>query len=112
MSQGPGRPPGDRERRASKRAALIAEIEYSSDSPSVSRRLTDLSVDGLFIDTMSPLPPGTLVSIRFNLPGDPLPIVVLGEVAWGQDHLGMGVRFMNLRTKDRDRIRAWIAAHQ
>lgn len=108
MSQGPGKPAGV-ERRHAKRAALVAEIEYSSDSPSVSRRLTDLSTDGLFIDTMSPLPPGTLISIRFSLPTDPLPVVVLGEVAWGQEHLGMGVRFMNLRQKDRERIRAWIA---
>ncbi len=112
MTQGPTRPPGLHERRASKRVALIAEIEYSSDSPSVSRRLTDLSTDGLFIDTMSPMPSGTLISVRFNLPGDPLPIVVLGEAVWSQEHLGMGVRFMNLRPKDRERIRAWIATRQ
>jgi uncharacterized protein (TIGR02266 family) len=105
MSQ--DQPPGS-ERRRARRVALIAEIEYSSDSPSVTRRLTDLSTDGLFIDTMSPLPPGTLLSVRFNLPGDPLPLVVLGEVAWSQEHLGMGVKFMNLRHKDRDRIRAWV----
>jgi uncharacterized protein (TIGR02266 family) len=101
-------PPAGAERRAARRVALIAEIEYSSDSPSVTRRLTDLSTDGLFIDTMSPLPAGTLISVRFNLPGDPLPLVVLGEVVWAQEHLGMGVRFMNLRPKDRDRIRAWV----
>jgi uncharacterized protein (TIGR02266 family) len=105
MSQ--GNPPGS-ERRSAKRVALIAEIEYSSDSPSVTKRLTDLSTDGLFIDTMSPLPPGTLLSIRFNLPGDPLPVVVLAEVAWGQEHLGMGVRFMNLRPKDRERIGRYV----
>lgn len=101
------RPP-DQERRAARRAPLVAEIEYSSDSPSVSKRLTDLSIDGLFIDTMTPLPPGSLISIRFNLPGDMLPVVVLGEVVWGQEHLGMGVRFMNLRPKDRERIRAYV----
>lgn len=101
--------PPDQERRSSRRVPLIAEVEYSSDSPAVSRRLTDLSVDGLFIDTMTPLPPGTLISIRFNLPDEPLPVVVLGEVVWGQEHLGMGVRFMNLRPKDRERIRAYIS---
>ncbi len=101
------RPP-DQERRATRRVPLVAEIEYSSDSPSVSKRLTDLSIDGLFIDTMTPLPPGSLISIRFNLPGDTLPVVVLGEVVWGQEHLGMGVRFMNLRPKDRERIRAYV----
>lgn len=106
MSQS-DKPPA--ERRASKRVPLVAEVQYSSDSPSVTSRLTDLSVDGLFIDTVTPLPPGTLISIRFDLPGDPLPIVVLGEVVWGQEHLGMGVRFMNLRQKDRERIAAFIA---
>jgi uncharacterized protein (TIGR02266 family) len=105
-------PPTGKERRKSPRVALIAEIEYSSDSPAVTRRLTDLSSDGIFIDTMSPLPPGTLISIRFNLPGEPLPIVVLGEVVWGQEHVGMGVRFMNLRPKDKDRIRGWIASQR
>ncbi len=102
-------PPWDRERRAAKRAPLIAEVEYSSDSPPVSKRLTDLSVKGVFIDTMTPLPPGSLLSIRFPLPGDPMPVVVLGEVVWGQEHLGMGVRFLNLRPKDEERIRAYVS---
>jgi len=72
-------------------------FEYSSN----------LSQNGIFIQTTEPLPPGTLVNIQFTLPESIL-IRTRGEVIWlndeEDDEVGMGVKFIGLDEGDRESI--------
>jgi uncharacterized protein (TIGR02266 family) len=72
-------------------------FEYSSN----------LSQNGIFIQSAEPLDPGTLVNIQFHLPDDYL-IRTRGEVIWVNDEEeeepGMGIKFIGISEEDRDRI--------
>ena len=72
-------------------------FEYSSN----------LSQNGIFIQSTDPLPAGTLVNIQFSLPEAPL-IRTRGEVIWvnedEEEEPGMGVKFIGLKEDDRETI--------
>lgn len=72
-------------------------FEYSSN----------LSENGIFIQTTEPLDPGTTVNIQFTLPDDHT-IRTRGEVIWvnfdEEDESGMGIKFIGLTLADRNRI--------
>ncbi len=77
-------------------------FEYSSN----------LSDNGIFIQTEDPLNPGTEVTIQFALPDEHL-IRTRGQVVWvtmeeeGHES-GMGIKFLGLKAEDRNRILAAI----
>lgn len=73
-------------------------FEYSSN----------LSQNGIFIQTTEPLSPGTPVTMQFSLP-DKVLIRTRGEVIWANDDAddeepGMGIKFMGLSEADRENI--------
>jgi PilZ domain-containing protein len=73
----------------------------------------NISADGVYI-VIHPIPPvGEMVQLRFELPGNEIPVVVEAEVCWensGQRHKvhslppGCGLRFVDLLASDRARI--------
>jgi uncharacterized protein (TIGR02266 family) len=103
-----------RERRKFPRVPIIVEIYYQSDSPVIRSRLADLSEGGLFVDTVNPLPPGSEVNFRFELPGKAgqSPVVGLAKVAWTQPTVGMGVEFVRFGDDSQDRLRAFLREQQ
>lgn len=72
---------------------------------------TNLSQNGIFIQTMDPEQPGTLVNIQFSLPDNHI-IRTRGEVIWVnsveevEDEPGMGIKFIGISNDDRDSILA------
>jgi uncharacterized protein (TIGR02266 family) len=74
----------------------------------------DISVGGLFFDRAIPNKVGSRITVSFRLPGDDQSIVVAGEVANVPDEksFGMGVRFINLKPHDRDRLEAFLKAQE
>jgi len=68
---------------------------------------TNLSQSGIFIHTEDPLDPGSIVQIHFALP-EGLDVRTLGEVIWANfdddEEPGMGIRFVGLNEKDKDKI--------
>ena len=99
------------ERRRFPRVPIIIEIYYQTESPVIRSRLADMSEGGLFVDTVNPLPPGTEVKFRFQLPGKGAqpPIVGLAKVAWNQATVGMGIEFIRFGGDGWDRLRAFLA---
>ena len=58
----------------------------------------NISLGGMFVETMQALPVQTTIQVRFRVPTQPEPIDVTGEVRWveagGAGQLsGMGIRF-------------------
>ena len=108
----------DRERRSTTRRTkprveLEIWVEERQGSDSYLRRTRNLSEAGVFFDVALPSPVGTEVSLRFELPGDPDPVVATGEVVTagiGPSQLGMGIKFTHVEGDGIERIRALIRA--
>lgn len=96
MSTGPSE-----EKRRNKRISIVKEIEVDG---SRGRRATDLSVDGMYIDTVTPFAVGSTVELKFRLddPHDSVlgPIVIRAKVLYAQEGLGIGVQFIDLKNDD------------
>jgi len=89
------------ERRKLIRHPFRTEIEYVQKGHQFQRVLTDISLPGLFIDTLSEARIGDELTFTFSLPGsDRVPIEGAGVVVWIEDFTGIGIRFTNMLKKD------------
>ena len=84
--------------------ALRVELAGDGDRPRFLGYGADLSSTGVFVQSMRPKEPGTVLGIRLHLPF-PISeaIVCVGEVIWTRGYsgrhgpcLGMGLRFRDL----------------
>lgn len=101
---------GGRERRVHERVAMCLEVDYRCDDTFLFAYITDMSAMGIFIQTTTPKPPGTLLNLRFRTK-DSSRLDVDGRVIWvnqprGADSInpGMGVQFVDLTPAQRDQI--------
>ncbi len=98
-----------KEKRRNKRISIVKEIEVDG---SRGRRATDLSVDGMYIDTFTPFAVGSTVELKFRLddPDDSVlsPIVTRAKVLYAQEGLGIGIQLIDLKADDRMRIKHQI----
>lgn len=86
----------DKDRRAAKRIAHICEVECEGAGISrLSTRVNDLSMTGVFIDSMTCFPVGSILKLRFRVRN--VMIETDGEVRYSMPQVGMGVRFLNLK---------------
>jgi type IV pilus assembly protein PilZ len=99
-----------RERREHERVVVCLEVDYRCDDTFLFAYITDMSAMGIFIQTVTPKPPGTLLNLRFRIP-DGTRLDVDGRVIWvnhphGKDSInpGMGVQFVDLTPAQRDQI--------
>ena len=103
-----------RERREHERVAVCLEVDYRSDDTFLFAYITDMSAMGIFIQTMTPKPAGTLLNLRFRTK-DGKRLDVHGRVIWinqprGADSInpGMGVQFVDLTAGEREQIMALV----
>jgi len=98
------------ERRGSPRVPKIVEIQFSSNSPPIAARITDVSENGIFIDTINPLQAGDHVKFKFSLSDVPSekPIEGEGTVVWNQQMVGMGIEFSQLSEENREQLKDFI----
>ena len=100
------------EKRKHLRCALIAEIQYVSNSPVITARISDISMGGVFVDTVNALELGAKVKFRLILPPaiSEDPIVGEGIVTWRQQTVGMGIKFTAMERSDWEKIRSFIVS--
>ena len=97
------------DRRSSLRLPIEMWVEDLTDGGIVHRRAGNLSQGGLYLDQTIPLPMGTVVKLRFELPGDPEPLTVSGEiVSVVSKVLGMGVKFIAISPEIQERLNAYV----
>lgn len=97
------------DKRQSPRVFNVVEVEcYVIDegATAVPARMSDLSVTGAFLDSMSGLRPGTRLALRFQAGSHP--VSVSAEVVHTMPQFGMGVRFLNLSGDARAAIQALV----
>jgi hypothetical protein len=99
----------DLELRRSPRVSLFQDIVCEGAEASAHSQAADIGVGGMFIDHPSPpFAPRELVTVRVSLAPEEDPIVVEAAVNYIQDGIGMGIRFLNLDARDRDRVGAFV----
>jgi uncharacterized protein (TIGR02266 family) len=97
------------ERRRSPRSTLVVRVSYATVDALFSEFTRNINEGGLFIETESPPPTETRVSLQFQLPGSSEPILARGRVTRVQPAsesgpAGMGVEFEHLSPDARVRI--------
>lgn len=107
-----------KEKRAHKRYEVReVQVEYSSSNRFVKDFLKNISHGGVFIETLRPAKPGTILNIRFTIPGQKVPLRVKGEVVWTafpkevrkrKHKPGMGIKFVDLTERKKKRIKTFI----
>jgi uncharacterized protein (TIGR02266 family) len=104
------------ERRSYIRAHLRVTVTTTGKSFTFKDFTYDVSEGGVFLETDTPLAPGTNVEVEFSLPADPIPVKASAKVARAQTREqtppgktpGMGVQFLNLKAADAERIKALV----
>lgn len=104
--------------RVSERRSVRCDVTLSSSTNFYVGTTLNISDGGIFVASQEPLTIGSLVTLRFTLPGDGSVIEATGEVRWARPASesegagGYGVRFMNLPMEDAARIRAFVEARK
>jgi len=96
--------------RRTDRVDHVFEIEYKKAEEFFKAYSANIGGGGVFIKTQALLPTGSLVNLRFNLPGDPTPIHAAAKIVWHADkgEQGMGAEFQHLGPADQIRINVFL----
>jgi type IV pilus assembly protein PilZ len=100
------------ERREAERVDVEWAVDCETEETFLFANITNISALGIFVSSRQPLPLGTRVRMRFAPPGTAEPFALFGEVAWVNPvrllspckNPGMGIRFVDLRREDRERL--------
>lgn len=78
-------------------------LELTFDGESFEARARNMSVGGMFLDTVATLPFGATIGLKFSISTLKDPIAVQAQVRWLDKHsdhtTGAGVQFIGLRAK-------------
>lgn len=98
------------DRRSSKRKNYICAVEVKPESGGrFTARINDISTSGVFIESVASFPIGTNLHLKFRI--DNAQLETLGEVRYCMSQIGMGVRFVNLRSECRTVIENFVEGH-
>src|SRR6202049_2111021 len=83
-----------------------AELLEENSGARMNSRISDLSLNGCYVDTVNPLPDGTLVHLRiftethsFEAPA---------TVVYSHAFMGMGMKFREVRPESVEVLRLWL----
>jgi type IV pilus assembly protein PilZ len=100
------------ERRSYERLDVEWSVDCETEQTFLYASITNISEMGIFVATQEPLEVGTRLTLRFAVPGQESPFILLGQVAWvnpirllsDNPNPGMGIRFVDLSPESRERI--------
>ena len=101
--------PSGADRRTCPRYAFAAAVEVTAAEagPRLKTRLRDLSQQGCYVDTDSPLPLGTAAEI--SITKGPKSLEAQARVVYNQPGKGMGLMFTAVESAHRGTLDSWIA---
>jgi hypothetical protein len=96
--------------RAHKRLPVEMWVDETHEDATYFQRSGNLSLGGMYLDGTIPLACGTIVQLRFTLPGEKEPVETRGEVvgAASEKKLGQHVKFVDI--EDDKQLRARLTA--
>ena len=83
------------EKRGAPRVPYICEVVCDGAGTRLIARTSDLSASGVFIHSKLCCEAGSIVRLKFSVTSTQIETV--GEVCYSMPHIGMGVRFLNLK---------------
>ena len=97
------------DRRKSRRTDLVVRVDYQTVDELFSDFARNINEGGIFVETATPHPLGTVVDLQFRLPGSDEPVRIKGTVVRvsggeGGGSPGLGIEFENLDGPTRQRI--------
>ena len=97
-----------KERRRGPRYAFIASAELVEQKADVriASRISELSMNGCYLDMMNPFPAGTMVLVRISA-GEDL-FQSKGKVVYSQMNMGAGVGFLDYDQASRAVLERWM----
>jgi len=98
-----------KERREFVRVNYLCECQVESEglrTAALDGRINDLSLDGVFIDSMLWLPIGSTLKVKFKV--QDRQIRAIGEVKYFIPNVGMGVQFVDLAQYEREVIESVV----
>ena len=94
-------------------SACVRKVKVSPhDLDEIRLVIKNISMGGVFIETMVPFDIDTVLRVSFALPGSDREVQALGIVRWvsnTRDMRGMGVQFLKVTTEDKDAIKEHVA---
>jgi len=96
------------ERRSHPRSAFRVPCAWAGQSGSPDSYLTDLSLDGCYIDCRTVPAVGQVLEVTAT-PGDGTPLLLTGTVVSATRNLGFGLQFRDLPDATRTRIAAMLS---
>ena len=98
------------ERRRTPRYPFIAtaEVVDQSSQASISTRVTELSLNGCYLDMPNPLPKDTQIKIKIYSEGKFFEST--GAIIYSQPNLGVGVSFRETRPQFLSVLKQWLLA--
>jgi c-di-GMP-binding flagellar brake protein YcgR len=94
------------ERRKHKRISFIKDMEVGEGL----RRSLDLSVGGMYLETVSNFSVGSILDLRFKLKETDHHIIqTRAKVLYEHTGIGIGLCFMTLSSEDRENINQFVA---
>src|SRR5262245_51696807 len=101
------------DRRSQKRIPVEMWVEEVRGTDRYFQRTGNISIGGIYLDGTIPHPKGTVIQLKFTLPGENEAVEVRGEIVGEpmEERLGMHVKFLDAE-KDAslvERIRAFVS---
>ena len=103
--------PNQYNRRVNPRAVLGISVAYRLGNTIAAAVTLNIVRDGLAIRTTSPLDVGTLVKVRFRLPGAVREVEAEAQVRWAERRVGMGLQFTRIDPADQTAIDEFVRTH-
>lgn len=103
--------PNQYNRRVNPRAVLGISVAYRLGNTIAAAVTLNIVRDGLAIRITSPLDVGTLVKVRFRLPGAVREVEAEAQVRWAERRVGMGLQFTRIDPADQTAIDEFVRTH-
>ena len=87
----------------------MLDVWYEGENGRGETRISDLSVTGAYVETITPLPVGAVFKLIFTLP-DGAVLETESTVIHSHPQSGMGVKFTSLTVEQANYIRQFIHA--
>jgi len=98
----------DQDRRKSPRFAFIAaaEVRAENNGSRLDARVSDISAEGCYVDTINPLPNGT--PVRVTITNKSQHFEASATVVYAHTLLGMGLRFNEVPPNSSSLLQTWL----
>jgi uncharacterized protein (TIGR02266 family) len=103
--------PGNFPRREHARVVMGIPVSYRVGKTITAALAMDLSAGGMAVRTKNPPVRGTILRVKFALPGSRRELDTEAVVCWSVPKAGMGMQFTKLKPQDGELINTFVEAH-